>query len=388
MSREHPPNPETVAGAALLGAALLALGLANSPLAGLYNHLVEIPVGIRIGELRLAKPLVHLVNDGLMAVYFLLVGLEIKAEILFGRLSSPRTALLPLIAAIGGMAAPAALYALLTRSDPAAMAGWAIPSATDIAFAVGVLALLGDRVPASIRVFLLALAIIDDLGAIVVIAIFYTDHLSWLSLGAAAVGLMALVTLNLLSVTRLAPYVLVGVYVWVCVLQSGVHATLAGVAVGLAVPLRAADRQGRRPGEALAHMLAPWATFGILPLFAFANAGVSFAGPVLDLALSPVALGIALGLFVGKQGGVLLLSWLAVTSGLCTLPTGADWRSFYGMAILTGIGFTMSLFIGMLAFDSFAYSAAVRVGVLSGSLLSAVTGYLVLRLWLPSRPSH
>lgn len=370
---------EAAGGILLVIAAAMALVLANSPAGGLYAALLDTPVVVQVGALALAKPLLLWINDGLMAVFFLLVGLEIKREVLEGELSTPARAALPGIAALGGMAVPALVYVVLAGGDPVAARGWAIPAATDIAFAVGVLALLGTRAPASLKIFLLALAILDDLGAIVIIALFYTAELSPVSLALAAVGLAGLVALNRMGVVRLAGYVLVGIFLWVCVLKSGVHATLAGVALAFAIPLRTAGPRSASPLQVVEHALHPWVVYGILPVFAFANAGVSLAGLSVDALFAPVPLGIALGLFVGKQAGVMGATWAAIRLGVGALPAGATWLHVYGMALLTGIGFTMSLFIGGLAFPGEGYGAAVRIGVLGGSLLSAVAGYLVLR---------
>jgi NhaA family Na+:H+ antiporter len=270
------------------------------------------------------------------------------------------------------------VYAFINWSNPETMRGWAIPTATDIAFSLGVLALLGTRAPGSLKIFLLALAIIDDLAAIIIIAMFYTAELSLLSLALAAVGLVALVTLNLAGVKRIAPYALIGIVLWICVLKSGVHATLAGVAIGFAIPLQSAQRDGDSPLLHLEHSLHPWVTYGILPVFAFANAGVSLAGLSADKLLHPVTLGILLGLVIGKQLGVLGFTWIAVRLGIGTAPAGASWLQMYGLALLTGIGFTMSLFIGTLAFTSPGYHDAVRIGVLGGSLICGLAGYLVL----------
>ena len=373
---------EAAGGILLLIAALVALAWANSPLGHVYTELLDIPVIAQVGTLKIAKPLVLWINDGLMAIFFLVVGLEIKREILEGELSTVRQAALPAIAAAGGMAAPALVYAALNWGNPTTLAGWAIPSATDIAFSIGVLALLGDRVPAALKSFLLALAIIDDLGAIVIIACFYTADLSLASLGLATAGILVLVGLNRARVGRLAPYVVVGILVWVFVLKSGVHATLAGVALALAVPSRRTGG-GSSLAQRLEEGLHPWVTYGILPLFAFANAGVSMQGLAPATLVGPVPLGIGLGLFLGKQAGVMISTAAAVWLGAARLP-GSGWPQFYGVALLTGIGFTMSLFIGTLAFSEVGYTAEVRVGVLAGSLLSAVAGYLVLRL-LPAR---
>lgn len=369
------------AGGVVLGiTALVALTWANTPWHGLYAALLDIPVTVQIGGLGLHKPLLLWINDALMAIFFLLVGLEIKREVIEGELSSVRQAALPCVAAFGGMLGPALVYAAINWSDPVALRGWAIPAATDIAFALGVLALLGTRAPSSLKIFLLALAIIDDLGAIVIIALFYTEDLSLLSMGLAATGLAVLIALNLAGVKRVTPYALVGIFLWVCVLKSGVHATLAGVALGFAVPLRGRGKEGPSPLKQLEHALHPWVTFGILPVFAFANAGVSLTGLSPSSLLEPVPLGIALGLFAGKQIGVLGSTWIAVRLGLGQLPSQATWLQFYGLALLTGIGFTMSLFIGTLAFGTPEYAVAVRIGVLTGSIVCGVGGYLVLRL--------
>jgi NhaA family Na+:H+ antiporter len=372
---------EASGGILLVAAAVLALVWANSPVADSYSGLLNIPVSVQVGALKIAKPLLLWINDGLMAVFFLLVGLEIKREVLEGELSSAAKAALPGIGAIGGMLVPALTYVAFNYADPVALRGWAIPAATDIAFALGVLALLGNRAPASLKIFLLALAIIDDLGAIIVIALFYTSNLSLTALALAGLGIVGLVALNRFGVQRLAAYILVGVFLWVCVLKSGVHATLAGVVTALAIPLR-----GDIPGEStesplhhLEHTLHPWVAFGILPLFAFANAGVSLEGLSLSSLVEPIPLGIAAGLFLGKQIGVMLATWIALRLGIGALPEGAGWRQFYGMSVLTGIGFTMSLFIGSLAFETEQQAAAVRIGVLGGSLISALVGYAVLR---------
>ncbi len=371
---------EAAGGLVLLAAALAALLIDNSPLSWLYDLFLDTPVGVRVGPLALEKPLLLWINDGLMAVFFFLVGLEIKRELVQGELSTLGQAALPAVAAAGGMAVPALVYALINAGNPVALRGWAIPSATDIAFAVGVLALLGNRVPSSLKLFLLALAILDDLGAIIIIALFYTEHLSWLSLALAALGIAVLWALNARGVTRLAPYLLTGVFIWVCVLKSGVHATLAGVVVALAIPLAAKSADEPSLLEQLEESLHPWIAFGVLPLFAFANAGVSLHGLSLARLLEPVPLGIATGLFLGKTVGIFAATWLAIKSGLAPKPEGAGWDQIFGVAILGGIGFTMSLFIGTLAFTDAALAMQLRLGVLAGSLLSAITGYAVLRL--------
>ncbi len=368
---------ESAGGIALCAAAALALILANSPLGALYTRLLDTPLAVQIDGLIIKKPLLLWVDDGLMAVFFMLVGLEVKRELLEGGLSRRSDAILPALAALGGMIAPALIYALCNWGNAAALRGWAIPTATDIAFALGVLALLGPRVPASLKLFLLAVAIIDDLGAILIIALFYTADLSVTALALGAVGVGVLLALNLAGVSRRAPYLLAGIFLWVCVLKSGVHATIAGVIVGLAVPLRAGG--GASPLADLEHDLHPWVAFGVLPLFAFANAGVRLAGMTAAILLDPIQLGVALGLFFGKQLGIAGSIWLAVRCGLGALPEGADWRQMYGLALLTGIGFTMSLFIGTLAFPAESYDVDVRVAVLLASSLSGVCGYLVLR---------
>lgn len=376
---------ESVAGLALAAAAALALVLANSPWGEVYAGLLRTPGVLHIGGgnasppwLVLAKPLVVWVNDLWMAVFFFLVGLEIKRELLEGELADRRQARLPAVAAIGGMVVPALVYAALNAGDAVALRGWAIPSATDIAFAIGVLMLLGDRVPASLKVFLAALAIIDDLGAIVVIALFYTEQLSPLMLAGAAVCIVVLAVLNRAGVTRVDAYAVVGLVMWLCVLKSGVHATLAGVATALAVPMRRAD--GTSPIVDTEHALHPWVSFLILPTFAFANAGVSLAGLTPQALLHPVTLGIAAGLVLGKAAGVFGATWCMVRMGWAECPAAASWRQVFGVSLLAGIGFTMSLFIGGLAFEGHAadYELRVKLGVLGGSLVAATLGVLVL----------
>jgi len=369
---------ESAGGIVLCAAAAIALVLANSPIETLYTQLLALPLAIQIGGLAIAKPLLLWVNDGLMAVFFMLVGLEVKREVVDGELSRLSNAALPAIAALGGMAGPALVYLACNWDDAEALRGWAIPIATDIAFALGVLALLGPRAPPSLKAFLLALAIIDDLGAIIIIAAFYTAELSLVALILAGVGVAALVALNLSGVSHRAAYMLVGVFIWVCVLKSGVHATLAGVIVGLAIPLRAADDSS--PARDLEHDLHPWVAFGVLPVFAFANAGVGLADIAPGDLLHPIKVGTGLGLLVGKQAGVFGSIWAATRIGVGTLPEGSDWLQLYGLALLTGIGFTMSLFIGTLAFPAEVYDLDVRIAVLLASLISAICGYLVLRI--------
>jgi len=342
---------ESSGGIILIVMLLLALALVNSPLASYYEAFLSLPVEVRVGPLDIAKPMLLWINDGLMAIFFVLVSMEIKRELLEGELCSLRHAVLPAVGAIGGMAVPALIYVLFNGGDAEALHGWAIPSATDIAFSLGVLSLLGRRVPVSLKVFLAALAILDDLGAIVIIAIFYTSNLSLMSLGLALAGTVFLFHLNRLGVRRTAPYVLTAIFLWVCVLKSGVHATLAGVALGLAIPL-APDARGNSMLRQFEHALHPWVAYGILPLFALANSGLPLHGVGLEALTHPVVLGVGLGLFLGKQLGVFSLSWLVIRLGWARMPQGATWLQFYGVSVLTGIGFTMSLFIGSLAFQS------------------------------------
>jgi Na+:H+ antiporter, NhaA family len=368
---------EAAGGVVLLAAAALAFVLTNSPLADHYLRFFELHLSLKLGDLGLDKSLGHWINDGLMAIFFFLVGLEIKRELIEGELSSPRQAALPAIAAIGGMAAPALVYVLFNAGTPETLRGWAIPAATDIAFAMGVVSLLGNRVPESLKIFLLALAIIDDLGAIIIIAIFYTADLSLQALGLASIGIVILIAMNRLKVQSLAAYVLVGIYVWACVLESGVHATLAGSIVGLCVPLRTPDGSSddeRSLAKRCIHALHPWVAFAIMPAFAFANAGVSLTGLSWETIAAPVTLGVALGLFIGKQVGVMAAVALARVSGIARLPEGAGWAETYGVAILTGIGFTMSLFIGSLAFPGVEHIVEMRLGVIGGSILSGSWG--------------
>jgi Na+:H+ antiporter, NhaA family len=370
---------ETAGGIALLAAAIAALLLSNSPLAWVYDALLRTPVSVRIGAFSIDKPLLLWINDGLMAIFFFLIGLEVKREVLVGDLSSVRRAILPLIAAVGGMAVPAVIYALVNAGNPVGLRGWAIPAATDIAFAVGVLALLGSRVPASLKIFLLALAIADDLGAIIIIAMFYAHDLAPTALALALAGGAVLFCLNRAGVRSFAPYVIVGIFMWACVLKSGVHATLAGVALAFAIPLRN-DDEGPSMLERAENALEPWVHFCIAPIFAFANAGVSLAGFKLNSVLAPIPLGIAAGLFLGKQIGIFASTWMAVKLGIGEMPQGATWRQVYGVAVLGGIGFTMSLFIGTLAFPDPSYAVGIRIGVLVGSIASAVLGYALLRV--------
>ena len=383
MSKQDLPDTggagnEAAAGLALMAAALLAMIVANSPLAPAYSDALHTRLSIGYPPFVLSKDALHWINDGLMAIFFFVVGLEIKREPAIGALSNRKTALLPVIAALGGMIVPAMIYSAINWGDAAAMRGWAIPAATDIAFAVGVLALLGSRVPVSLKIFLLALAIIDDLGAIVIIALFYSSDLSWMSLLLAAVGLLVLWGFNRSNVTNVWPYILVGLVVWLCVLKSGVHATIAGVATALMIPISGGRGSTARPLETLEHALVPYVSFAIVPLFAFANAGVSLAGITPAHLLAPVPLGIALGLFAGKALGIYGFARTAIKSGLSEMPKGATNAQLFGVAVIGGIGFTMSLFIGTLAFPDPSRAADLRIGVLTGSILSAIAGYLIL----------
>ena len=379
---------EAASGIILVMAAALAMALANSPLGSYYDALFDIPMAIQVGALSIAKPLLLWINDGLMAVFFLLVGLEIKREILEGELAGRDRALLPCVAALGGMIVPALIYGALNWDDPGQMRGWAIPTATDIAFSLGVLALFGTRVPIALKVFLTALAIIDDLGAIVIIAVFYSHGLSVEALVLAGLALVLLVALNVMNVVNVSVYVVVGIALWIFVLKSGVHATLAGVALALAIPMRHLKQPERSPLMDVEHKLHVWVAYGILPLFAFANAGVSLAGLSIDTVFATLPLGIALGLFFGKQVGVFGATWLAVKLGLSPMPVGTTWPQIYGVSLLAGIGFTMSLFIGTLAFGAPEQAAQVRIGVLGGSLIAAIVGYLVLRVALEKASRH
>jgi NhaA family Na+:H+ antiporter len=378
---------ESASGMLLLAGAALAIVFANTPLAPFYDGLLSTPVEVRIGELQIAKPLLLWINDGLMAVFFFLVGLELKREVLEGELSQPAQVALPAIAALGGIVAPALIYVAFNRGDDLALSGWAIPAATDIAFALGVLALLGSRVPTALKIFLMTLAILDDLGAILIIAIFYSSDLSLQSLLIAAAAVVLLAVLNRIGVKALAGYVVIGIVLWVSVLKSGVHATLAGVVLAAFIPLRVGGEPEQAPLRRLEHGLHPWVAYGILPLFAFANAGVSLHGLSFEKLLEPVPLGIALGLFLGKQLGVFGFTWLAVKARLARLPSSVGWAEIYGVSVLCGIGFTMSLFIGSLAFEHGGPDYAVddRLGILLGSILSAVVGYFVLKQVLSRR---
>lgn len=375
----------TAPGFLLIIAMVLALICANTPLSVYYDALLATPVEIRVADLIIAKPLLLWINDGLMALFFFLVGLELKKEFLEGHLSSPSQIVLPAVGAIGGMGVPAAIYVYFNIDDPIALQGWAIPAATDIAFALGILMLLGPRVPISLKVFLASLAIIDDIGAIIIIALFYTVELSTLSLFVASSMIVVLCILNMRNVTQLGAYVIVGLIMWVAVLKSGVHATLAGVVLAFFIPLKIKGPMGISPSKEMEDSLHTTVNFFILPVFAFANAGVNLFGLGLSDFIDPITLGIAFGLFVGKQLGVFIPCWLIIKAGLAKLPEGTNFTQLYGASILCGIGFTMSLFIGSLAFEHAPeeYLYKDRLGILIGSFLSAIAGYCLIR-WAKS----
>ncbi|NOX15259.1 MAG: Na+/H+ antiporter NhaA [Epsilonproteobacteria bacterium] len=374
---------ESSAGIMLIIVTILALVLENSPLSTMYNSFLHTHVEIRFGNLQIAKPLLLWVNDGLMAIFFFLIGLEVKREVLEGHLSSLSQVALPGIAAIGGMIVPALVFIAFNQGESFAMKGWAIPTATDIAFALGILSLLGNRVPVSLKLFLMALAIIDDLGAIIIIALFYTADLSTVSIAVSLISLVVLFIMNKIGVTKKAAYILVGTVLWVSVLKSGVHATLAGVALAFLIPLNSEDKNGKKfsMSKELEHDLHYWVAFMILPLFAFVNAGVDLKGISLEDMTGSVPMGIMFGLFVGKQLGVFGFSWLAIRFGMASLPKDSNWLQLYGLSILTGIGFTMSLFVDSLAYDDTQiYSYADKLAILLGSVLSGIVGYIVLRI--------
>ncbi|MDH4019259.1 MAG: Na+/H+ antiporter NhaA [Xanthomonadales bacterium] len=374
---------ESAGGLILVVSAILALLLANSPLADAYIQLLDLKITVMVESFGVSKPLVLWVNDGLMAVFFLLVGLELKREIVEGDLSSPEQIALPAIAAIGGLVVPAAIYWLINRDNPEGLNGWAVPTATDIAFALAILSLLGSRVPASLKIFLTTIAIFDDVAAIIIIAVFYSGDLSTASLAAAGAGIVLLFALNRLGVQSLAAYLIVGVFIWLFVLKSGVHATLAGIAVAAFIPLKGGDDHS--PSRHLEHILHPWVAYCVLPIFAFANAGLPFAGVRLDAVVGTVSTGIVMGLFFGKQIGVFGMTALMIGLGLAKKPERSTWPMLYGVALLCGVGFTMSLFIGGLAFEHGGFSniAALKIGVIAGSVASAFCGWLVLHLSLP-----
>ena len=376
---------ESSSGIVLLVATCLALFCENSPLQDQYHALLHLPIGFRIGGYAVENGLSHWVNDGLMAIFFFVVGMEIKREILRGHLASRSQLMLPLGGALGGMAIPAAIFYAFTHNDPIAVHGWAIPAATDIAFALGILTLAGDRVPTSLKVFLTALAILDDLGAIIIIALFYSHEIRMEMLFAAAGILGILWILNRKRIMRTSPYLLFGLLLWGYVLESGIHATIAGVLLALTIPLDPASPDDPSPLIRLEHALLPWVAFGIMPIFAFFNAGLSFEGLSLSALTEPVSAGIALGLFLGKQVGILCGVAITVALGLGRLPPSVRILQIYGVSVLAGIGFTMSLFIGALAYKSPELISETRLGVLAGSLLSAITGLIIMKLSLRPR---
>jgi NhaA family Na+:H+ antiporter len=378
---------ESAGGIVLMAASVLAMIAANTGASGLYGYFIETPVEVRVGALQIAKPLFLWVNDGLMAIFFFLVGLELKREFLEGELSQLSNVVLPAVGAVGGIVVPVSVYLLVNGDDPEGFNGWAIPAATDIAFALGILSLLGSRVPVSLKVFLVSLAIFDDVSAIVIIAIFYSAELSTAASLTAIACLLILTTMSWRKVMSVSSYVFIGVIMWIAVLKSGVHATLAGVALAAFIPMRDPDRPDHSPLRELEHDLHYVVAFGVLPMFAFVNAGIDFRGLELADLLHKVPLGIAAGLFVGKQLGVFLLCLAAIKLGVARMPKGANWGSLYGVSILCGVGFTMSLFVGSLAFENVAVSQEAvfdeRIGISVGSLLSGIMGYIVLHLSLP-----
>ncbi|MFJ5347957.1 Na+/H+ antiporter NhaA [Pectobacterium parvum] len=377
---------DAAAGVMLMMATILAIALANWSVTALgYQQFLMMPVEMRFGTLEINKNLLLWINDGLMAIFFLLIGLEVKRELVEGTLASRQQAMLPLTAAVGGMIFPALLFLFFNANDEVTRAGWAIPAATDIAFAIGVLTLLGKRVPAGLKVFLLALAIIDDLGAILIIALFYTQQIFWPALGGAVLAVAALAYLNRQQVRKTSAYLLVGIVLWICILKCGVHATLAGVIVGFFIPLRTSNGESS-PATTLEHGLQTWVAFLIIPLFAFANAGIVLQGVVLEKLFSPLSLGIAAGLLIGKPLGITLFSWLTIRLGYARLPAGVCFSQIVAVSVLCGIGFTMSIFITLLAFsggDAELITYA-KLGILLASGLAALLGYLALRGVLPT----
>lgn len=376
---------ESAAGLILVFAAIVALLLANSPLVDIYSRLLGLNLTITVEGFGVSKPLLLWINDGLMAVFFLLVGLELKREIVEGQLSSPDQIVLPALAAIGGLAVPAVIYWMINKDNPQGIDGWAIPTATDIAFALAILSLLGSRVPASLKIFLTTIAIFDDLAAIIIIAVFYSSDLSTASLVAAGAGIAVLFVFNRIGVRSLAAYIIVGIFIWLFVLKSGVHATLAGVVVAAFIPLKSCDDHS--PSRHLEHILHPWVAYGVLPIFAFANAGVPFAGVNSEIVFGTVSMGIMLGLVLGKQVGVFGITALVIGLGIARKPQDSNWAMLYGIALLCGVGFTMSLFIGSLAFEhgGFSQGVALRIGVIGGSVVSGFLGWLVLHFSLPKK---
>ncbi len=378
---------ESAGGIILMIAALLALVMANTPMQQYYTLFLDTPVEVRIGALHIAKPLLLWINDGLMAIFFFLIGLELKRELVEGELSDRRNIILPGIGALGGMVIPALIYIYFNADDPQSLSGWAIPAATDIAFALGVLSLLGPRVPLTVKIFLTSLAIFDDVGAIIIIAFFYTSHISLTALTVVAAAVPVLYWMNRSGVTSKSIYLFIGVVMWVAMLKSGVHATLSGVLLAMFIPMHTGRSSQHSPLTELEHDLNGVVSFVILPLFAFANAGITLAGMGAEHLIHPVPLGIMLGLFVGKQLGVFLFCWVAIKAGLAKLPQGISWLTLYGTAVLCGIGFTMSLFIGTLAFEETGVDLIFdeRLGIILGSLFSGIAGFMILKKSLPSQ---
>ncbi|MCH9814175.1 MAG: Na+/H+ antiporter NhaA [Epsilonproteobacteria bacterium] len=379
-------DDDRAGGILLMIAAALAMIVANSPLALYYNMLIDTPVEIRVGTFEISKPLLLWINDGLMAVFFLAIGLELKREVLEGELSNPKKVILPLAGALGGMIVPALIYIIFNYKDPVAMNGWAIPTATDIAFALGILMLLGKRVPVGLKVFLASLAIFDDIGAIVIIAIFYTSELSTSALSVSLAMILLLYLLNKKGATEITTYGFIGLILWVAVLKSGVHATLAGVILAFFIPYKSThqEEKGRSPLKELERDLDKSVTYVILPLFAFTNASVILSNISFEALMHPIPLGIGLGLFIGKQFGIFTFCWLSVKLGIAKLPQGMNWQLLYGVSLLAGIGFTMSLFIASLSFEKSGINLLFdeRLGILVGSILSGVSGYFVLKFAL------
>lgn len=371
---------EQASGLLIVVAILLALIAANSPLSALYEAVHHAPVHVGVGPFVINEPLIGWINEGLMVFFFLLVGLEIKRELLEGHLSTPRRAALPAFAALGGMVVPAFIYVGFNWTDPVAIRGWAIPAATDIVLALGVLSLLGSRVPVGLKVFLTALAIFDDIGAVLIIGLFYGEDISLVPLLIAVLALVGLSLLNVFLVTRSAPYVAVGLVLWVAMLEAGVEAALAGVLIALAVPLRAPGCRCSSPLRKTERCLHPWGVLFVVPVFAFFNAGITIDGDAFALFFGPVSLGIVGGLFLGKQLGVLGAAWVAVRLGLGQMPQGVSWKQLYGAALFAGIGFTMSLFVASLAFADPVFVASAKIAVLAGSLVSAVAGLTIVHL--------
>ncbi|PIE46729.1 MAG: Na+/H+ antiporter NhaA [Gammaproteobacteria bacterium] len=371
---------EIAGGVVLAIAAILAMIIANTPLYDYYHHLLEVSIGVHVDDFVIDKHALHWINDGLMAIFFFLVGLELKREMLVGELSEVRKVILPALAAVGGMVIPGLIYAAMNWSNPDYLNGWAIPAATDIAFALGVISLLGNRVPASLKIFLATIAIFDDIGAILIIAFFYSHGLSLSALSIAAVALAILFVLNRLNVTRITPYILIGIVMWAAVLKSGIHATIAGVLLALCIPMWDKDDEEHSPLEDLEHDLQDAVAFVILPIFAFANAGINLTNAGISDIVHPVPMAITAGLFLGKPIGVMLFSWVGVKLGLASIPKGITWHHIFGVSLLCGIGFTMSLFIGGLAFGGIEKAFDERLGIIIGSLLSGIAGYIYLNI--------